>query len=230
MHLKTFAAGAAMALIAGVGLSGAAQAGTMIGPNLDYQGFADSPFHGQSFSYFYLENFEDGALNTPGVTSSGGVVVGPGPLVDSVDGGGPNGHSYFNGCGSCGFTFTFDAGVLGALPTSVGIVWTDGDVPTRHFSAFDQNNNLIGTINDSTGLWFSSGGDADVENYRFFGATNAGGISKIFISNDSGGIEVDHLQYGLNGPGVPEPASWALMIGGFGLAGAALRRRRPLVA
>ena len=30
--------------------------------------------------------------------------------------------------------------------------------------------------------------------------------------------------------GVPEPASWALMIGGFGLAGAALRRRRAVVA
>ena len=27
-------------------------------------------------------------------------------------------------------------------------------------------------------------------------------------------------------PGVPEPASWAMMIGGFALAGAALRRRR----
>lgn len=27
--------------------------------------------------------------------------------------------------------------------------------------------------------------------------------------------------------GVPEPSTWALMIGGFGLAGAALRRRRP---
>jgi hypothetical protein len=29
---------------------------------------------------------------------------------------------------------------------------------------------------------------------------------------------------------VPEPASWALMIGGFGMAGAALRRRRAIVA
>jgi hypothetical protein len=29
---------------------------------------------------------------------------------------------------------------------------------------------------------------------------------------------------------VPEPASWALMIGGFGMAGASLRRRRTLAA
>lgn len=32
------------------------------------------------------------------------------------------------------------------------------------------------------------------------------------------------------GAAVPEPASWALMIGGFGLAGAALRRRRAVPA
>jgi len=32
------------------------------------------------------------------------------------------------------------------------------------------------------------------------------------------------------GAAVPEPASWALMIGGFGMAGAALRRRRAMVA
>jgi hypothetical protein len=28
----------------------------------------------------------------------------------------------------------------------------------------------------------------------------------------------------------PEPAAWALMIGGFGLAGAAMRRRRRAAA
>ncbi|MBS0362601.1 MAG: PEP-CTERM sorting domain-containing protein [Proteobacteria bacterium] len=32
----------------------------------------------------------------------------------------------------------------------------------------------------------------------------------------------------VTGGGVPEPASWALMITGFGLMGAALRRRRML--
>ena len=35
---------------------------------------------------------------------------------------------------------------------------------------------------------------------------------------------------GSSGGGVPEPASWALMIGGMGLTGAALRRRRTAVA
>jgi hypothetical protein len=33
-----------------------------------------------------------------------------------------------------------------------------------------------------------------------------------------------------NTPAVPEPASWALMIAGFGLTGAALRRRTPATA
>lgn len=34
----------------------------------------------------------------------------------------------------------------------------------------------------------------------------------------------------VGGPAVPEPATWALMITGFGLAGVALRRRRSAIA
>jgi hypothetical protein len=55
---------------------------------------------------------------------------------------------------------------------------------------------------------------------RFFGATNAGGISRIFISNSSGGIEVDHLQYGA----IPEPGTLVLLA--TGLAGLGMSRRK----
>jgi hypothetical protein len=233
MKLGKVTAAALIALSASVGLGATAHA-ALIGPVLPYLGFSDSPFFGKSFSYFYLETFEDHALNTPGVTASAGFADGPGAFIDSVDGGGPGGVSWFSGCGSCGVTFTFDAGVLGKLPTSAGIVWTDGDGPNRTFEAFDQNGVSLGTIIDSTPLFFSSGGDGDADNYRFFGVTNPGGISKIFMANDGGGIEVDHLQYGLNTagktPGIPEPGLWAMMLVGFAALGSAARSRRARLA
>jgi hypothetical protein len=36
--------------------------------------------------------------------------------------------------------------------------------------------------------------------------------------------------YDFGTPGVPEPAAWVMMISGFGMAGAMLRRQRPMVA
>jgi PEP-CTERM motif len=231
MQMRNKVLGATLgALLVATAATGAS-AGTLIGPNVNYQSFADSPFNGLSYAYFHLDTFESGALSAPGVTASAGVVVGPGSLVDSVDGGGTNGHSFF-ASGPTGITFTFDKTILGQLPTDAGIVWTDGDGPNRTFIAYDQNGISIGTIIDSTQKFFSTGGDDDPSNYRFFGATNAGGISSIFIANDSGGIEVDHLQFGLRSaalpetPGVPEPASWAFMILGFGGVGVVLRNKR----
>ena len=214
-----------MTLVASLNLGATAYA-AVTGPILPYLSFNDSPFHGQSFSYFHYETFEENALTAPGVTASAGV-VGTGPLYDSVEGMGPAGHSLFSGCGICGITFTFSASVLGQLPTSAGIVWTDGDGPNRTFRAFDQNGVSLGSIVDSSQKFFSTGGDGAVGNYRFYGATNPGGISSIFIANDSGGIEVDDLQFGAAGPaGVPEPAGWAMMLIGFGGLGAVIRRRR----
>lgn len=44
---------------------------TFYGPT-PYLSFRDSPFSGTNFSYFYLEDFEDGLLNTPGVNVTTG--------------------------------------------------------------------------------------------------------------------------------------------------------------
>src|ERR1044071_2699341 len=52
------------------------------GPS-SYLSSADSPFAGLAFEYYFLEDFEDGQLNTPGVSTSTGGVGPPGPFADS---------------------------------------------------------------------------------------------------------------------------------------------------
>lgn len=64
-----------------------------------------------------------------------------------------------------------------------------------------------------------------LQNYAF----KSGGT---YFGSDglSTGLRVFDNPGGGGGPAIPEPSTWALMIGGFGLAGAALRRRRATVA
>jgi hypothetical protein len=182
----------------------------LIGPTA-YTGFAGSPFDGVSFASFSLEDFEDGLLNTPDVSASAGIVLTFGSLRDSVESS-PSGYSFYSN-GSTALTFTFS----GTLPTHAGIVWTDvgclisegaacppvglgmGNV---FFEAFDPGNVSLGVIGPSLlGDGAANGGTAED---RFFGATNASGISKIVVwMPDSNDWEVDHLQYGV--ASVPEP-------------------------
>ncbi len=172
----------------------------MVGP-VPYLCASDSPFANQTYTYFYLENCEDHLFNVPGVTASNGgitsVVFGP-SIHDSVDcddgvvdGSGLMGDSFFSQSPS--ITFTFNAAVLGSLPTRVGIVWTDGGANSAvTFRARDGAGTLLGTIAATHGDSSNNGTTAED---RFHGAIFAGGIGSITISNTSGGIEVDHLQY-----------------------------------
>jgi hypothetical protein len=207
-----------------------------IGPSAYLQA-SDSPFAAVDFSagYFHLEDFEDHALSTPGATGlTGGptsIVFGPG-VHDSVDaddgaldGSGLLGDSWFNSGASTGFSF--DAGALGALPTHVGLVWTDGPFSTPvTLTAWGADNvTVVCSIVAAAGFANSSFNGETAED-RFFGCADAGGIARIQLTNTlGGGIEVDHLQYGrAEARPVPEPASLALLT--LGIAVAARRRSR----
>ena len=172
-----------------------------VGPT-HYLSAADSPLSNLDFTYFHLEDFEDHLLNVPGVSANSGgvtsVVFGP-SIHDSVDGddgtidgSGLAGDSYFRSSGSAGITFSFNATVLGALPTHVGIVWTDGSGQVS-FEAFDRHGVSMG-IRGPFALPDGSVNGTTGEDH-FFGAFHKDGISAIKISNTFGGIEVDHLQY-----------------------------------
>ncbi|MCW5760422.1 MAG: choice-of-anchor A family protein [Phenylobacterium sp.] len=100
--------------------------------------------------------------------------------------------------------------------------------------------NLPGITGLSVASWGGSGSIlAPYANYNPVGYGNING--QLIVANFSGSYaaatQINNYKFvggelGMlfSGFAVPEPATWALMIGGFGLAGAALRRRRALAA
>ncbi len=216
-----------IAVIAGfltLALAGSARAQTLIGP-APYLSFNDSPFKSTSdaagFQYFHLETFEDGLFNTPGVSvSAQGEGVINGTSVDgddgTIDGSGAGGRAYrcrSGPAGAGGLTFTFNATVLGTLPTHVGIVWTIGDDPIVVEAR--RGPTLLGTL---TGNHRISGSSTTADD-RFYGIVDPGGISSIQIRSGpsgGGGFHVDHLQYGFGAVAVPPAQGFTFLVSSAG--------------
>ena len=109
---------------------------------------------------------------------------------------------------------------------------------------FDVSRNPDGGVNPRTGIFSANGQDfnfaysdatsnrADMKwatvSYTFL-ATGATALIS-FASDASGGCCYGPALDNVRIDAVPEPASWALMLGGFGLLGATIRRRRPAIA
>ncbi len=207
----------------------------LLGPS-PYLSAADSPLSSVVFAdYFHLEDFEDGALNTPGLSANAGFATTPGPQIDSVDaddgvidGSGNNGRPWYSGGGSTVLRFTFDGITLGDFPTHAGLVWTDVGIVSGGplgfaefvFEAFDPVGASLGVYGPFVlGDGSINGGTAED---RFFGFASAGGISAIEARMPtSGDWEVDHVQYGR----VPEPAGVVSFGALLLIAGSRFRRR-----
>jgi hypothetical protein len=176
-------------------------------PDAQYRSFADSPFAAVAFSAFFLENFEDGLLNTPGAAAIGGVALRRADdFYDSVDGddgvidnngntgGSTTGAYYSAGLSTLRSSFT---PLPGGLPTHAGLVVTDtladSDITLRAF----RGGPLLGQVSGHhihEHLHFCA-------QDRFYGFVDAGGIDAIEISaaTDSDWA-MDHLQYGRSCP------------------------------
>jgi hypothetical protein len=225
-------AGLTAGLVAGaLGASAAAAYPSTIYGSLPYLAPNNSPFADEPFNHFVLETFDFGPQS--GYTRSGGVILGPGALTDSVGGFGSS--LYSAGVTSITFDFAPYLASRGRLPNRAGIVWTDvgyqfgeccgvfSGVGPVQFEAFDPDGFSMGVVSVNLGDGFATGGTFED---RFFGVSTcySCGISRITLTMPtSDDWEMDHLQFGT---AVPEPGSWAMLIAGFGLVGAAARRRR----
>jgi hypothetical protein len=161
-----------------------------------------SPFTGVAFpSYFHLEDWEDGVLSTPGVTISANQLSSTfgAAYIDSIDCDDGVTDGACAGCealwASGTVDLTFDATILGALPTHVGLVWTDGGYGTSvTITAYGSDDQVIDT-QTATGIGDQSNAGTVAED-RFFGIVHLAGVKRVVVANNSGGLEIDHLQYG----------------------------------
>ena len=166
-----------------------------------------------------VEDFESFAPGTPGAA------IGPNAFVynDSVSG--QSARPAFGSTGNfatvlSGGSYSIDFGPTKAFSFVLGSLDTYNTLTLKYENGTSQS--YIGgqIINDLT---FPSGNQISGETNGVVTYSAASGpriVGAVFQSSQNS-FEVDNLATGA----VPEPATWAMMIGGFGLVGAVSRRR-----
>ena len=195
----------------------------------NYRSINESPFAG--FDEFYLEDFEDGLLNTPNVSSPNGFVVSSGD-VRSVDGDDGVIDGISNGFGAFASSapvtpfhvFYFTPDEMGRFPTYVGLVVTREPGIDLPFDTYGGRTGTDDIAISSRGfnvdnLTSVSGDFGNVEFAHFVGISSTTGISGFGVSR---ALQVDHLQYSY--AAVPEPT--VVLIGGLSALFTYFRRRR----
>lgn len=87
---------------------------------------------------------------------------------------------------------------------------------TATLIAYDKLGNILGTVTDGDNKPLGQG---PVLSF------SAPGIHSVSFFSDNATVGFDNFEFGALAAAVPEPASWALMLFGFGAIGATVRRR-----
>ena len=199
---------AAAALLIGLGVSGAASATVIDFDSLGGGVVVTNQYAGVLFSSSAGENIQTTAQVPPYLVSP------PNFICTGADGGGIDCTHDVN--------LDFATGVSGLSFKYIG-----ADIIGSTFNVDVFTNNLFA----STVVVVNA---ATLYNPTTVDLSAYSNVTRISINSlsDPAGLGFDDFTFtpGANGGGVPEPAAWALMIAGFGLAGSALRRRARTIA
>ncbi len=152
------------------------------------------------------------------VTVSGslaGQYAQPAPLAP------PNAYQAVQGGGSSTFDFS---GYLNPGVTLGKFSFYWGSIDTYNTISFLRADNSVAASFTGAAFPPANGNQpANVTNRRItFGFTHADAVTKVRMTSSQNAFEFDTLAVA----GVPEPATWAMMILGFGLVGGAMRSRK----
>ena len=103
-----------------------------------------------------------------------------------------------------------------------------GDVYNNSFS--DQGGDVLFTFTTGSGSTTQTVTIDGLAGFQTFTFNQTGLLSFSYLPQSTYGPWVQADNFVLDGAVVPEPASWAMLIAGFGLTGAAMRRRRAVFA
>jgi hypothetical protein len=200
-----------------IALASSANASIVVGPNLP----GTSPHSGPTPTY----NFDGGAGNP---SFSGGAIF-SGSTGNHAQPFGSTGGYYAVGP-SDGSPGTISLASFGDI-FSISLLW--GSIDNYNTLEFlDSSNNVLASFAGTSIFGPADGDQTDPNTNRLvtflLSGTDVGAFSQLRLTSTSNAFEIDNVTVN---SGVPEPATWAMMLMGFGAAGAAMRRsRRKTVA
>lgn len=121
---------------------------------------------------------------------------------------------------AAGFTTGFSFFYSSSEPATV-TVWDDVNGGGNLLGSLNLNAQAFGCPGDPTGAFAC---------WAPVGVAFAGTAKSINFGGTANQVAFDNITFGTDTPVVPEPATWAMLITGFGLVGSAMRRRRAAIA